>query len=124
MRWHGQTSDLPGAYLRGVLAASPDHLAVVAEVDDQIVGLASAVRAPSGVREVAILVEDACQRRGLGTRLLDRLVGASVALGATAIEADVLVDHPQPISLLARYGPVRRRVSFGVVTVRVALTRR
>lgn len=52
-----------------------DHFALVALVDEEIVGVARADRTavPKEV-EFALLIEDAWQQRGLGKRLLARLV--------------------------------------------------
>jgi len=71
LRFHGVVTEIPPAYLRRCL--SGEHTALVAEVDAEIVGLASigpVVEEP----EMAVIVEDGWQGRGVGRELVAALV--------------------------------------------------
>lgn len=62
-----------------------------------------------GVAEVAIVVQDGWQNRGLGTYLLRRIVEAGVANGVGRFRAWVLADNHRMLDLLARVTDVRER---------------
>jgi GNAT superfamily N-acetyltransferase len=117
-RWHGHSYRFPVAYLAALLAEDDQHLAYAAVRGDEIVGVASAVvsQPPSPVeREVAILVEDAWQRQGVGAVLLERLVRESRRRGAIRIRAEVLYDDAWLLGLLRRHGCASSSVSHGVI---------
>jgi len=94
-----------------------DHVALVATLpeaaDEPIVGVARFIRIPDEpeVAEVAIVVNDALQGRGVGTELITRLAEAAVARGVRRFRATMLADnlpvHRLFESLAA--GPVDRR---------------
>ncbi|HET9123345.1 MAG TPA: GNAT family N-acetyltransferase [Solirubrobacteraceae bacterium] len=94
-----------------------DHVALVATLPEAegapIVGVARFIRIPQEpeVAEVAIVVNDALQGRGVGTELLARLAGEAVARGVRRFRATMLADnlaiHRLFESLAA--GPVDRR---------------
>lgn len=87
-----------------------DRLAIVAVVDDEIVGVARydrlAAVAPAtlgvdpGEAEAAVIVEDAWQGRGIATRLLWRLSAAGVARGVHTFTASVLAQNSKMLGLL------------------------
>jgi RimJ/RimL family protein N-acetyltransferase len=71
-----------------------------------------------GATEIAIVVEDAWQHRGLGTLLLDALLAAAEARGLRRFTADVLADNRPMLRILARLGHIRRRdLEAGVLTI-------
>lgn len=73
--------------------------------------------------EVAFVVQDGWQNRGLGTVLLEALLAAAEARGVRRFTAYVLADNLRMLDLLARYTDVQqRRVDSGVVEL--AFTRR
>ncbi|MGH2908205.1 MAG: GNAT family N-acetyltransferase [Solirubrobacteraceae bacterium] len=96
-----------------------DHVALVATLPDgdgddrPIVAVARFIRIPDEpeVAEVAIVVNDALQGRGVGTELLARLAEEAVARGVSRFRATMLADnvavHRLFESLAA--GPVDRR---------------
>jgi GNAT superfamily N-acetyltransferase len=92
---------LPHAYAEAI--ARPHGVHVVVESDGSIVALGSCVDG-----ELALLVEDAWQGRGVGTRLLDDLVARS---GRSRFSADVSYGNPRSLRMLKRLG--RTRVSAG-----------
>jgi RimJ/RimL family protein N-acetyltransferase len=77
--------------------------AVVAVVGDEVVGVARyAAVGPdaTGAAEVAVLVEDAYQGRGLGARLLACVTGLARLHGFRTLVATVLADNRPAIALL------------------------
>ncbi len=61
--------------------------------------------------EMALVVVDAFQRRGIGKRLLDALSNAALARGIDRLTGIVLNDNAAMLGLLKRHAP--GRVSFG-----------
>jgi RimJ/RimL family protein N-acetyltransferase len=68
-----------------------------------------------GTTEIAIVVEDGWQGRGLGTRLLDALLAVAEARGLRRFTADILADNRPMLHVLARLADVRRRELEGGV---------
>jgi len=77
---------------------------------------------PSGephVAEVALVVEDGWQGRGLGAILLDAVTAAAEARGVLGFRADVLADNYRMLRLLATRTLVEeRRTEDGVTVIR------
>jgi GNAT superfamily N-acetyltransferase len=93
-RFHAPAAHPPARYLDWVLQApSAAHLALVARTGDHVIGLAEAHRGRDGVAEVAVVVEDTWQRRGVGTELFRALLRSERQLGATRVRATVLTEH-------------------------------
>jgi succinyl-CoA synthetase alpha subunit/GNAT superfamily N-acetyltransferase len=68
-----------------------------------------------GVAEVSFLVEDAMQRRGIGTLLLDTLAELAREHGVTRFSADVLSDNRQMLSVFRKAGyALSATTSYGV----------
>ena len=92
---------------------------VVESPDDPDALIAVARYEPAGepdLVEVAFVVQDGWQDRGLGTRLFQALLRAAAANGITRFRAWVLADNRRMLDLIARYGRVERRtVEHGVV---------
>jgi RimJ/RimL family protein N-acetyltransferase len=75
----------------------------------------------AGVVEIAIVVEDAWQGRGLGGLLLDALLRAAEARGIRRFTADVLADNRPMLRLITRLGEVlHRELEAGVLTIEFA----
>ena len=71
-----------------------------------------------GATEIAIVVEDAWQHRGLGAMLLDALLAAAEARGLRRFTADVLADNRPMLRILSRLVHIRRRdLEAGVLTL-------
>jgi len=65
--------------------------------------------------EVAFVIQDGWQNRGLGTTMLDELLAAAEARGIRRFRAWVLANNIRMIDLLARFTDVReRRTESGV----------
>lgn len=96
----------------GVLRALTDldhdrRDAMVAVVGDEVVGVGryAAVPGEPATAEVAVVVDDAWQGRGLGRRLLECAAGLARLHGFTTITATVLADNRPAIGLLRRVFP-------------------
>lgn len=94
-----------------------DRIAVGAAVGTELVGVAHLHRNPgvgdSG--EVAVLVEDGHQRRGIGTLLLDRLLERAAADGIQQVIAVTQPDNDGIARLLQRVGtPIRVELVDGL----------
>jgi GNAT superfamily N-acetyltransferase len=76
--------------------------ALVATVGDRVVGIAALADVVEGRCELALLVEDGWQRRGIGTRLL----GAAARLGAGRGAVDVVLRGPaeSPAAVAMAFG--------------------
>jgi GNAT superfamily N-acetyltransferase len=82
------------------------HEAVVAEVEREIVGVARYDgRTGEDDAEVAVIVDDAWQGRGLGTRLLHRLARVGARRGLVAFRAVVLGENRRALPFLRRLSP-------------------
>lgn len=78
----------PVAGREGVLVVTPGVSLA------RIVGVGQFVMESGGEDcEVALVIDDAWQRQGLGARLLSELSGYAARAGATRIHADVLADN-------------------------------
>lgn len=109
-----------------------DRLALVALIDDEVVGVARydrlAPQVPAGLTidpgeaEAAVIVEDAWQGHGIATRLLWRLSSAAVARGVTTFTGTILADNRRMVGLLPALGEdVQMELSGGEYTVRLRL---
>lgn len=103
-----------------------DHVtreALVAEVDDQIIGVARVDALGEGRAEIAFVVSDAWQGRGVGNLLLRMLIERAQACGVTTLVADVLPGNSRMLGLVHGCGwPMQEHLSHGVVTVEIDLT--
>src|SRR5260370_14540807 len=76
------------------------QVALVAEADHQIIGLARYQRTGYGHAEVAVVVADAWQRHGLGGRLLRDLAQPARRHGVEALDVSMLGAHLAALHLL------------------------
>jgi GNAT superfamily N-acetyltransferase len=99
------------------------RLAIVAELPEGqaplVIGVGGCEPTDSPTTaEVALVVEDAWQRLGLGTILLGELLHASGQRGICEFRADVLKSNDRMLRLLARHTDVtRRRTQHGVTEI-------
>jgi len=97
-----------------VAAGEPDELVAVARYEGTQRGHAA---------ELALVVDDAVQRQGVGRALFGRLAEVARANGLTALVADVLDDNRSMLELLRTAGlPTRTEREPGARTVFVDLT--
>jgi GNAT superfamily N-acetyltransferase len=126
-RFHGPVKAMPERYLADALSGTPFHYALVACPDPLpdpggpvpespgIVALASCRTVDEGAAELGLLIEDAWQRQGLGTRLLRELVTYASGAGLRVLEAQLLAEQAWIAGLLRPYGSCRLRSTWGGV---------
>ena len=95
----------------------PDHAALLAVLDGELVGCGTYECADAGSRsaEVALTVADDMQRRGVGTLLLEHLVSLARSRGVRAITAETLSENAAMLRVFADAGlQVQRALADGV----------
>jgi len=113
------------------LLANVDYerrLALLAEhgapKDPELVGVARYEPTDQAdIAEIAFVIQDGWQNRGLGTLLLDALLAAAEARGIRRFRAYVLASNARMIDLLVRFTDVQERSMESGVT-ELLLTRR
>jgi RimJ/RimL family protein N-acetyltransferase len=102
-----------------------DREAVVAVLDDAIVAVARFDRlGDTGDAEVAFVVTDAMQGKGLGSALLQDLADRARRLGVRRFVAETLPGNGRMLRVFRGAGlPVRTRFVAGVVSVTLDLER-
>lgn len=108
------------------LFLDPDWIergALVGTLQGRIVGLADYVRLRDpAAAEVAFVVADELQGRGLGTRLLEQLAARAAAVGIERFVAEVMVDNQPMLEVFAGAGfEVVRELEGGQVEVRISI---
>lgn len=102
-----------------------DAFALVAEANGQIVAVARYYRnreTPERA-EVAFVTEDALQRRGIASRMLDSLAEIARDHGINSFEAYVLGDNRSMMSVFLRSGyKIERALDGGVIHVTFPIT--
>jgi RimJ/RimL family protein N-acetyltransferase len=97
------------ALSRGMISAlvavdGLDHVAWLASVDGEPVGIARYIRVGPATAEVALEIGDAHHGRGLGTALLDTVTTLASVNGVRRIEAAVLAENLPSRRLLGKFG--------------------
>jgi GNAT superfamily N-acetyltransferase len=113
--------------LVNVDGSSQVALVVITEQDSEerivAVGRYNAEAERPYVAEVAFLVEDAFQKRGIGTLLLDHLAEIARQHGITHFSADVLVDNHLMLSVFRSAGyALTSHASYGVTHLEFPIT--
>ena len=91
-----------------------DHVAWVAMIDGQPVGICRYVRTGPGSAEIAFEVVDAEQGRGIGSALVDAVTTVAHANGITRLEATVEPGNHASVSMLRRLG-IHLRLDEGLL---------
>jgi RimJ/RimL family protein N-acetyltransferase len=93
-----------------LLELDEDRQARLAVVDGEIVGVARFARDPGrrAVAELAVVVADAWQGQGLGTRLLAALAEAALQVGVEGFSFVALPDNQAAVRLVRRFAPDTR----------------
>ncbi|HTR95695.1 MAG TPA: GNAT family N-acetyltransferase [Trebonia sp.] len=110
-------------------APGPDHAALLAVYDGQVVGLASyeVSRARAGepsprTAEVAFAVADTMHHRGIATLLLEHLVSLARASQLEALVAETLSENTGMLRVFSDAGlPVHSKREEGVVAITIPL---
>ncbi len=104
-RFHGAA----GPYVRRELerVASPTwlHRSWVAVADEDIRGTATLTWGRSGETDIAVLVEDAWFRRGIGRALLHRLTTEARRQGVDVLRATVQADNDRAVRFVRGVAP-------------------
>jgi GNAT superfamily N-acetyltransferase len=101
-RFHGPVADLSPAHWRYLTRVDhDDHIAIIALVGSQLVGVARMVRLDDARAELAFLVDDDLQRRRIGSALRDVLFAAARARRYETLCAYVLRENAAIRRLLA-----------------------
>ncbi len=107
-RFHGHVSELSPAHWRYLTHVDGvDHVALLAVLEHQVVGIARMIRLDEldAAAELTFLVDDAFQRRGIGSLLRDILLVLATRRGYRALHAYVLPDNVGIRRLLAGTAP-------------------
>jgi acetyl coenzyme A synthetase (ADP forming)-like protein len=102
-----------------------DRMALVAVINDELVAVARYDRVPDGdAAEVAFVVDDRHQGRGLGTLLLEHLAGIARERGISRFVADTLVGNEAMLGVFrdAGFDQARHFDAAGVIHVSFPIT--
>jgi acyl-CoA synthetase (NDP forming)/RimJ/RimL family protein N-acetyltransferase len=116
MRFMGSVSGIPQKLIHELCTGNFKEtgclLAITGEDSDtKVVGLGNYIAMGNGrTAEVAFLIEDEYQGRGIGTLLLERLAGLAAANGFVEFEAEVLPDNQSMINVFRNSGFEKHRV--------------
>jgi acyl-CoA synthetase (NDP forming)/RimJ/RimL family protein N-acetyltransferase len=99
-----------------------DHRALVALIGGDIVGVASFERLTDTSAEIAVLIDDQAQHKGIGTLLIEHLADMARQCGVTRFVADVLAANTAMIDVIRQLGfAVASRTEDGTVHVTLEL---
>ena len=118
-RFHGLTDGV--AYFGALLRDGPVQQTLLAWYGSTCVGVATLGVGATGVVDLGVLVEDAWQRRGIGTQLTASLLDGARAEGVGIVHAEVLGDDPFLLQALRRVGPLTASIERGIWSIDVAL---
>ena len=121
-RFHGFTDGV--AYSVALLRDRPASQTLLAWSRSACVGVATLGVGATGIVDLGVLVEDAWQRRGIGTRLITSLLDDARAKGVATVHADVLVDDVFILQVLRQIGPLRVSTESGSFSVDIDLSRK
>jgi acyl-CoA synthetase (NDP forming)/predicted N-acetyltransferase YhbS len=105
-------------------APGPDHAALLAVLDGQVIGCGSfeCGDADRGSAEIALAVADGMHGRGVGTLLLEHLVSVARGRGIGAFTAQTLAENTPMLRVLADTGlPVQCALAGDVYDISVLL---
>jgi RimJ/RimL family protein N-acetyltransferase len=112
----------PARHLAEVVDPVPGRWSwLVSRDPSEVIGVGSLFRTGLRTAEVGLLVEDAEQRRGFGTGLLDLMVAMALDVGVTTLEATTLGSSRHVRRMLARVGAMTVVTRGTEYEVRVSL---
>lgn len=121
-RFHGFGDG--GAYFAELLRNRPTDHTMLAWHDRACVGAATLAAGAARIPDLGVLVEDAWQRRGIGTRLTALLVDRARSTGVTSVHADILNEDLFILRALRRLGPLTTTFERGMVAIDIDLADR
>jgi acyl-CoA synthetase (NDP forming)/GNAT superfamily N-acetyltransferase len=104
LRFFASGINLAEQYARHLTQALDGHLAVVAERDGHLLGVASAEPLPEGDAEVALFVAERAHHTGVGTLLLEHLAAAARNAGLQRFTALVLAENSAMLDVFLHAG--------------------
>ncbi len=119
MRFMAAVSQVPRGFLAELCGDDPRDraclLAVIGEEPDiRVIGFGNYASLPArNTADVAFLVDDEYQGRGVSTLLLERLAGIAAGVGLVGFEADVLFENQPMIKVFRDSGFESRQVLDG-----------
>ncbi|MFE5892938.1 GNAT family N-acetyltransferase [Streptomyces sp. NPDC056462] len=120
MRYHGPVGDA-GRYLNHLLSPRFGRTLAVQTASGRIVGLGHLLW-DGDETEVALLVEDAWQRRGIGSELLRRLVGMAVEAGCESVYAVTQSSNTGMVAAMRALGlPLDYQIEEGTLVITARL---
>jgi GNAT superfamily N-acetyltransferase len=120
-RFHGITDGV--AYYGTLLRDRPVDSTLLAWHGSTCVGVANLGVNATGTIDLAVLVEDAWQRRGIGTQLIESSLDRARARGVATVHADVLGDDLFILQGLRRMGSLTVSIEFGTYAIDVDISR-
>jgi RimJ/RimL family protein N-acetyltransferase len=118
-RFHGFTDGL--SYTRTLFATGAIARTLLARDHAVCVGMAGLAPDGEGIGHLGVLVEDAWQGRGVGTRLVTALLEDALARGEARVRASVLAENEFIVRMLRRAGPMKLSVTLGTYSIEVDL---
>lgn len=117
LRFLANLQDLPLEWVKQFTDIDYDRdVAMVAleetDLEDSIIGVCRIMRKPGSTRgELAVVVADAWQERGIGTLLMERSIHIAGELGMRSLWALVSAENDRVISLAEKFGFRLKEVS-------------
>lgn len=111
----------PLGYLEEVLADQDNKYALAIRRNDQTIGLAELHITGQASGDLALIVEDSCQGRGVGTAALEFIMRRAREIGLRNLTADVQLENSHVVRLLERVGGASMCRSSDVVHVQLDL---
>jgi GNAT superfamily N-acetyltransferase len=123
LRFHMPYPEVPGWMLALMLGVDRGDMEVlVAVADGDIIGHAMYARLGDGEAEMAIVVEDGWQSRGVGKLLLSELAEAAGRRGVETFVGSVLIENRAMLGLTGTlFAGSRRVIDDGAYLVRMPL---
>ena len=118
-RFHGFTDGT--AYFAALLRDRPADQTLLAWSGSTCVGVATLGVDAAGIVDLGALVEDAWQRREIGTRLITSLLDEARAKGVSTVHADVLAGDAFILRTLRRIAPLRVSTELGSFSIDIDL---
>ena len=118
-RFHGFTDGM--GYFGALLRDRPLEQALLAWHRSRCVGVATLGAGTTGVFDLGVLVEDAWQRRGVGTHLAESLLDCARARGLSTVHVNVLGDDLFILYALRRIGPLTVSIESGSFSIDIEL---
>src|ERR1700676_2129221 len=120
-RFHGFTDGR--AYFGAVLQARAPDRTLLAWYRSTCVGVATLGLGATEIFDLGVLVEDAWQRRGVGTQLTASVLDRARARGVSTVHADVLGDDLFILEAVRRIGPLRVSIDSGSCSIDIDISR-